>query len=116
MFSDAIYHAPSPGLSRLIAAKDFVDQQQKLFAYDQNIVEKVGRAFRYGVGSLLDVTFQNIRNPLVLVSLTGAAMFGITVAFYHVAAHKMLITFLPVAAKIEAWMLNCLPSIFRASI
>ena len=104
--TNRIYHSPSPGLLRLICAKDFYDPTtQQIFKRSKNGLEKTGDFLQWGVNSSLDFLMRKYNNPLVIIALTALLMLVVTIAFYPLVAWGMMVTVAPCASSITPGML-----------
>src|SRR5437016_2005359 len=97
----------SSSMLSLAFAKDFIDNRTgDIFSYSFTMVERLGRALRKPVGTLLDMGLRHIRNPVVIVALTALAMLVATIAFYPVVAYNIIATVFPLILQIKPWMLQ----------
>lgn len=92
---------------RFSCAKGFYNlTDEKEVAYPKNILEKVGNKILAPIVVPMDRLLKNIRNPLVIVALTIAAIAIATIAFYPEVVAAAIGTALPFLLKIEPWMLK----------
>lgn len=64
----AIYHAPSPGLLRLIFAEGFYNiETQQLHHYPKTKLERFGGYLRLGLGSFVNFALRYYNNPIVII-------------------------------------------------
>lgn len=92
-------------LWRFALAKTFRKEGQP-FQYEPNRLERVGSALRWGVGSALDITLREIRNPVVVLALTALAMVVATAFYYPVIALGVVHAVVPFVFSIKLWMIK----------
>lgn len=90
---------------QFIGAKEFHTKQPKQeFAYQKNVFEKLGGLLAAPVFGVADLAGRNIRNPVVIVAATLAALAVITFAFYPVHVVAAVAFVLPQIFYIKSWM------------
>lgn len=98
---------PGRSLWSFALAKSFREQgTDQVYNYQPNRLERVGRALRWGVGSVLDLLIREIKNPITIVALTALAMLAATIIFYPASVLSMAATVCPFVLKIQPWMLK----------
>lgn len=86
-----VYGPKSPGFWKLLFAKDFVlNATGEVYEYKQNIVERIGRAFRWGVGSFLDFFVSHFKICVTVIVLTLLSFLVVSICFYDVVVFKVL--------------------------
>lgn len=84
-------------------AKEFRDVTTKeKYIYPQNCFEKVGHYLRIPVGKAVDLTFQEMRNPVAIVGAASIAATVVTIAFYP----DELFAVVPLLYEVKPWMVK----------
>lgn len=84
----------------------YVSNDEKFNPSKHTILQKIGGLLCKPIVNLADYTFLNIRNPLVILSWTIAAVAAASIIFYPVEFIDFMSKALPFAQKIEPWMLK----------
>lgn len=88
-------------------AKSFFHSgEQKFFEYPKNLLERIGDRLVKPVASTTDFLLVNIRNPLMILALTVAAIALVTIAFYPTVFMNALGAVIPFVFSIEPWMVK----------
>lgn len=92
---------------RFSGAKGFYEiKNQKEIAYPKHFLEKVGDRILSPTVVPIDRILQNIKNPLMIVALTVAAIAITTIAFYPEVIASAIGTLFPFLLKVQPRMLK----------
>lgn len=81
-------------------ARGFLDTERGSLIEPREVgrLESIGRTFSWAVQPV-DLLLKNIRNPLVIISLTMTSLFVATIAFYPLQAWTAAVTVFPFLEK-----------------
>lgn len=93
---------------RFVFAKSFYTSgdRPEEFKYDKNFIENVGSISTHTVSFVADFMLRHIRNPLMIVALTVAAIAVVTIVFYPGTFVAGVATLFPFVLAIQPWMVK----------
>lgn len=96
---------------RFVWAREFhdVDPPFAKTEYEKTILERVGDVMVRPLVGLGDHALRNIRNPLMVLTITLTAIVAVTILFYPEELVKAVSKVVPFALRIKPWM-------FRAGV
>jgi hypothetical protein len=102
---------PIPSIPRnffsFAMAKEFRDVHTGVeFHVEKNRIERLGDALRWDVGNAADFLLREIKNPIMIVSLTALALLAVSIAFYPAATLAATANVLPIVVYIKPWMVK----------
>jgi hypothetical protein len=88
-------------------AREFrhVDNHERVI-YAKTRLERLGDFLVYPVMRTTDYTIRNIRNPLMILSMTITAILAVTILFYPEKLIHTVTRAIPLAQKIKPWMIK----------
>jgi|GEM_PF-1599197 len=89
------------------SAREFrdIDQHQRVI-YAKTRLERLGDLLVYPFMKIVDHAMQNIRNPLVIISITLTAIVAVTILFYPEEFMRVIARAIPMADQIKPWMIK----------
>lgn len=88
-------------------AREFRDvTTQERVVYAKTRLEYLGDFLVYPVMRSTDHAMRNIRNPLMILSVTLTAILGVTILFYPEELMKTVAKGLPMAQQLKPWMIK----------
>jgi hypothetical protein len=84
-------------------ATDFYDAQtNKSHSFKQNTFEKIGSQLCSPIGSVVDLTIKEMKNPIAIIGATLTVATAVTIMFYP----ERFTLFLPLMRQIQPWMIK----------
>lgn len=88
-------------------AREFRDvHTHERVIYAKTRLEQLGDFLVYPVMRVADHTMRNIRNPLMILSVTLTAILAVTILFYPEELMKLVVKGIPIAQKFKPWMVK----------
>lgn len=88
-------------------AREFRDiGNQERVVYAKTRLERLGDMMTYPVMKIADYALLNIRNPLMILSVTLTAIIGVTILFYPAELMRIVTRLVPLAQKLKPWMVK----------
>lgn len=88
-------------------AREFwdVDGEERI-AYAKTRLEQLGDVLVYPVMRITDHAMRNIRNPLMILSVTLTAIIAVTILFYPEELARVVTRAIPMAQQVKPWMIK----------
>lgn len=88
-------------------AREFwdVDNDERVI-YAKTRLERLGDFLTYPMMKMADHTMRNIRNPLMILSVTLTAIIGVTILFYPEELMQVVSRAIPIAQQVKPWMIK----------
>lgn len=92
---------------RFAWAREFrdIDRHERVI-YAKTRLERLGDVMVYPIMRMADHTMRNIRNPLMILSVTLTAILAVTILFYPEELMRTISTLIPIAQKLKPWMIK----------
>src|SRR4051812_31360103 len=88
-------------------AREFWDvNNNERLEYAKTRLERLGDFLAYPVIKATDYAMRNIRNPLMILSVTLTAIIGVTILFYPEELVQFVSRLIPIAKQIKPWMIK----------
>ncbi len=88
-------------------AREFwdVDNNERVI-YAKTRMEHLGDFLAYPLMKITDYAMRNIRNPLMILSVTLTAIIGVTILFYPEELVNVVSRVIPIAQQLKPWMIK----------
>lgn len=88
-------------------AREFrYSEDEETVVYEKTKMERLGDVIVYPIMRISDHTLRNIRNPLMILSVTITAIAVVTILFYPEELVKSVAKVVPYAAHFKPWMVK----------
>jgi hypothetical protein len=92
---------------QFVCAREFRDvNNHERVIYAKTRLERLGDFMVYPIMRLTDHTMRNIRNPLMILSITLTAIIAVTILFYPDELIRAATKAIPIAHRLEPWMVK----------
>ena len=93
--------------SQFIWAREFRDvHNHERVIYAKTRLERLGDFMVRPVLGIGDYAMRNIRNPLMILTVTLTAILGVTILFYPAELLNTVARFIPLAKQVKPWMIK----------
>jgi hypothetical protein len=88
-------------------AREFRDiEDHEKLEYAKTRLERLGDFMVYPIHKISDHALRNIRNPLMILTVTVTAIVAVTILFYPEESVKFVSRVVPIAQQVKPWMIK----------